>query len=676
MATGPRHVYRFGAFRLDATDRLLYRDGELVALPPKVLDTLLLLATNHDRVLGKDEMMKHLWPETFVEEGTLTQYIFLLRKALGDSASWIENHPRRGYRFAAPVEEHQDEIARLPIEEPPPAPRPAEGKGIQVRGLTRLRLIVVGLALVAAVAAAALLRIDRKPSTGASFHSVAVLPFRTVGDSENDYLADGVTDALITKLASLRGLRVVSYSRVRRFKNSAEEAAQIGRQLGVEAVIEGTVRVRAGQMRLSVHAIDTRTANTLWADDGFEASSTALPSLEKQVAQAIALRLKGHVTSPERDLITKSGPGNAEAYDLILRARAALKRADMGEGAEPAVRMLERAAQIDPMSADAHGWLAFALSDVAAKAPEGLRAAISHANLALSADPNSLIAIRALAKIQHATGRQVEGLLLAKRALDTNPDDLDAIAAAAHAYFRTGLNDRAIALYEKALKWEPENHEFRAQLVRIYYFSGEYKKGINVLSERPLSDTGTFGTTFGLFMYVETGELAKAIEIVRNERKYNAHPEAHGFAVYSRGAVLEAAGDLAGARQIWAEFVRRQAPRTAEKLPATLYGSSLAYAKLGDRENAMDCVRRLLAGDPGHPVKLFFASEAHALLGNRREALDSLKAAVANGFLNLPMIEGMARSRVCTLYSLRNDPEFLAIRAELARRLDELRARY
>ena len=100
-----KHSYEFGEFRLDATDRLLYRDGELVPLPPKVVDTLLLLIANRGQVLTKDEMMKRLWPDTFVEEGTLAQYIFLLRKALGDSAAWIENHPRRGYRFTAPVEE-------------------------------------------------------------------------------------------------------------------------------------------------------------------------------------------------------------------------------------------------------------------------------------------------------------------------------------------------------------------------------------------------------------------------------------------------------------------------------------------------------------------------------------------------------------------------------------------
>src|SRR5690349_16137912 len=97
--------YTFGTWRLDLADRLLYKGDDLVALPPKVFDTLLLLVENAGRVVSKEEMHSRLWPDTFVEDGTLTQYISLLRKALGADAKWVENLPRRGYRFTAPVEE-------------------------------------------------------------------------------------------------------------------------------------------------------------------------------------------------------------------------------------------------------------------------------------------------------------------------------------------------------------------------------------------------------------------------------------------------------------------------------------------------------------------------------------------------------------------------------------------
>jgi tetratricopeptide (TPR) repeat protein len=154
-------------------------------------------------------------------------------------------------------------------------------------------------------------------------------------------------------------------------------------------------------------------------------------------------------------------------------------------------------------------------------------------------------------------------------------------------------------------------------------------------------------------------------------------PQLHGFAAHIRGSILEAAGDVAGARHIWNDFVRyREALLTKHENPFSRYGLILNYAKLGNREKALQQLNLLLASDPRNHTVLFFATEAHALLGNRRESLDSLKAAVENGFVNLPMIDGMARSRICTLYSLRNDSEFLAIRSELARRVEQLRARY
>ena len=487
MAIKARHVYQFGPFRLDATDRLLYREGELVALAPKAFDTLLLLVTNSGHVLGKDEMMKQLWPDTFVEEGTLAQYVSLLRKALGDSAAWIENHPRRGYRFTAPVEQVEAAPAELRIEEHIRSRTVIEEEIVAEQRPTRPSPIIwTAMALLGIVVTAALIWINARGDPHKSFASVAVLPFRTVSDSGGDYLADGITEALITRLTNLNGLRVVSYSRVRRFKGSSEEAAQIGRHLGVEAVIDGTVRVISGRLRVSVHGIDTRSGYTIWAIDRLEAEPEKLPDIEGQLAEAAAHRMRGELTARERDLVTRSRSTNAEAYELVLKARIA--------DPETAVRLLQQAVQLDPAFADAYGWLALAQLQTywAGRAGPGtLRKAISNANQALSKDPNASVAIRTLVHIQHETGRDVEGLLMARRALETSPDDLDVIAAAAEAYFRNGLYDRAIPLYEKALAGEPTSTEFRRQLARLYLFLGQHNKGIEVISPLPLSTTGS-----------------------------------------------------------------------------------------------------------------------------------------------------------------------------------------
>jgi DNA-binding winged helix-turn-helix (wHTH) protein/TolB-like protein/Flp pilus assembly protein TadD len=663
MAIKARHVFQFGAFRLDVTDRLLYREGELLALPPKVFDTLLLLVTNSGHVLGKNEMMKQLWPDTFVDEGTLTQYISLLRKALGDSATCIENHPRRGYRFTAPVEEIDVLPAELQIEEHIRSRTVVEEEVVaEPERFGRFPIIWAGLALLGTIAVAIVIWINAREEPRRSFGSVAVLPFRTVSDSGGDYLADGITEALITRLANLKGLRVVSYSRVRRFKGSTE-AAEIGRQLGVESVIDGTVRVASGRLRVSVHGVDSKSGYTIWAIDRFEAKPEKLLDIEGQLAEAAAQRVRGQITASERVLITKSRATNPEAYDLVLRAR--------GADPETAVQMLQRAVQLDPGFADAYGWLALAQVRIywdGSGDPETLRKAISSANQALSRDPNSSIAIRALVYIHHENGREVEGLLMARRALESSPDDLDAIAAAAHAYYRNGLYDRAVPLYEKALAGEPTSAEFRTQLARMYLFLGQYKKGLEVISPLPLSQTGIFG----MLLYLETGQGAKAVEIARGDPSRPPHE----FEAYIQGYVLATAGDHLGAKAMWTSAVRyREALLARNKNLEPSIQDGMIYAKLGRREQALQNLQQSLATFPHHPVRLYFTAQTHALLGHRREALDTLKAAVENGFFNLPMIEYHTRPGL-SFHILRDDPEFHAIRADLARRIDDLRARY
>ena len=665
MAIRAKHGYQFGAFRLDATNRLLYREGELVALAPKAFDTLLLLVANSGQVLKKDEMMKQLWPDTFVEEGTLAQYISLLRKALRESAAWIENHPRRGYRFTAPVEEiEQVPPAELRIEEHTRIRTVIEEEVVpEQRRERRIPLLWAGLALLGALAAAALIWTSGRENAPGSFSSVAVLPFRTVSDAGDDYLADGITEALITRLTNLQGLRVVSYSRVRRFKGSSEEAAKIGRQLGVEAVIDGTVRVASGRLRVSVQGVDVRSGYTIWAIDRLEAKPDGLLDIEGQLAEAAAHRVRGQLTARERDLVARSRAANAEAYELVLKAR--------GADPETAVQLLQRAVQLDSGFADAHGWLALAqlrTYNAGRGGPETLRKAISNANRALSNDPNAAVAIRALAHISHATGREVEGLLMARRALENSPDDLDAIAAAAEGYFRTGLYDRAIPLYEKALAGEPDSLDFRSQMARMYLYLGQHNKGIEVISPMQPSQAGIFG----MLLYAETGQMAKAVEIARA----NPTRTPFGFAAYMQGCVLLAAGDPAGAKEMWTRGVRdgeALLARNENPMSRVLHG--MLYAKLGSTEQALRNIEQSLAPDPQHPVLLFFAAQARALMGHRREALNTLKAAVENGFFNLPMIEFLTRPGM-SFHILRDDPDFHVVRTDLARRIDDLRARY
>lgn len=670
MPLRARQVYRFGPYRVDVGDRLLFRDSQIVALPPKVFDTLLLLVANGGHVVAKDEMAKQLWPDTFVEEGALSQYVSQLRKVLGDNGSWIENLPRRGYRFTAPVEEVVEDVAGLQIEEHTRTRTVIQEEVVTDQGRTsRLRVLLATLAVLAVVVAASLIWRSspvtvRAPSP---VSSVAVVPFRTVSDSSNDYLADGITEALITRLTNLKGLRVVSWSRVRRFRGSSLDAAGIGRELGVDVVIEGSVRIASGRMRMSVHAVDVKSGDTAWALDRVEASSANLFDVEAEVAHAAALRFRGSISTHERSLVTKSATKNAEAYDLVLRIRGLMRGARTAP-TEEAEQMLTRAIQLDPAFAEAYGWLAFAQERAYQNGLRGrdtLRAAISNATQALSRDPDALIAMRALAHIQHSTGRELEGLLMARRALESKPDDLDAIAGAAEAYFRTGLHDRAIPLYEKAIAGEPDNVEFRAQLARIHLYVRDYENGRKAIAGLLPHQAGLLSA----ILYAESGRKKEAAEIVRAVSPSGAHP-------YFMGLALALAGDQRGATEVWTNGLRyREALAARNDSPYNHSALGMTYAALRQREQALHHMRESLSPEPHHPIFLWFAAEIYGLLGERQQSLRSLRAAIENGFFNLPMIDFVTRPMM-PFAILRDDPEFHVLRADLARRLEDLRAQY
>src|SRR5262249_36958875 len=151
---------------------------------------------------------------------------------------------------------------------------------------------------------------------------LAIRPFRNATNNvQDEYLADGITDALITRLTALKNLNVLSYSTVRRYKSSSQSAAEIGRQLGVDAVVEGAMRRSGNRMRLSVHLINAANGFDLWADDNFESELRELLDTQSQLAESVAVQLRGRLTPAERGLVTSAGTHNPEAYELMLRGR-------------------------------------------------------------------------------------------------------------------------------------------------------------------------------------------------------------------------------------------------------------------------------------------------------------------------------------------------------------------
>jgi len=624
-----KYFYEFGQFRIDEGERLLLRQGEPVPLALKVFDALLALVKNRGHVLGKETLIQELWPDTFVEESNLKYNISQLRKALGDGAEerYIETVPRRGYRFMAPVRERGEETATL-IEERSQWHAVIEE---EVRGSSSgppaWKLVAASLVI---LLSAVFGYVFRGRMRAVEVRSLAILPLRNAtNDAQDDYLTDGITDALITRLTGLKNLNVLSYSIVRRYRGSSQSAAEIGRQLGVGAVLEGVMRRSGARLRLSVHLVNTASGFDLWADDHFESEVRELLDAQSQLAESVAVTLRGRLTAAERALVAKSGTTNAEAYELMLRGRQLASRnpASHASGShsdlELAMQLLRRAIAVDPSFADAYAWLGYALHQqfkYAVGDRAVLDSAIGNTDKALSLDPNSRVAMLAKMFILYATGREIEGPALARRMLESNPDDLDAIAAAAQAFFRGGMVNRAIPLYWKALAADPSNREFRSQLARCFLFSGEYQKGLDVVA--PDLAEGK-AEVWSMRLLAELGrfdEAIRAMEITLNN-------EPNDFvARYFGGLVFEISSQPAQARKMWREGIRRTDAilAKAENHHPRLWQGRM-YAKLGLREKALAAARRALEVYPNHSFVLYNTSVIRAILGEKKEAVETLR---------------------------------------------------
>ena len=211
------NLFQFGAFRLDAGERVLLRDGRLVPLPAKVFSTLLLLVRNNGHVVEKDVLMEEVWPDEYVEEGNLAQHIFILRKALGESTEnpkYIETVPRRGYRFVAKMIEPEEK---------------ADDKEID---------------------------------------SLAVLPFVNASNDPNmEYLSDGITESIMNSLSHLPQLKVMARSTVFRYKGAGIDPREVGHSLGVRTVMMGIVQQLGEQLVISAELVDVEDGSRIWGEN-------------------------------------------------------------------------------------------------------------------------------------------------------------------------------------------------------------------------------------------------------------------------------------------------------------------------------------------------------------------------------------------------------------------------
>jgi DNA-binding winged helix-turn-helix (wHTH) protein/TolB-like protein/Tfp pilus assembly protein PilF len=351
--------YEFGPFRLDTAERQLWRDDEEIPLTPKAYAVLNLLIRHSGRTLSKEDFMREVWADSFVEEKNLTDNISILRQALGDDAKnqkYIRTIPRRGYRFMADVREikdgeidfilHERSRAHIVVHEESAEPaantspekqtslreQPSGGDDLpeeKTRWWTRPFFIISICALVAALSFAGYLLLRNKTrvestqtSSSLSAKSIAVLPFKPLtAESRDEYLELGMADALITKLSNIRQITVRPTTSVMKYKGEGLNLRTIGSELGVDVLLDGRVQKVGDRIRLSVQLVRASDAAPVWGEN-FDENLTDVFALQDRVSQRVASALSLKLTGEEKKGLAKRYTDNVEAYQLYVQGRA------------------------------------------------------------------------------------------------------------------------------------------------------------------------------------------------------------------------------------------------------------------------------------------------------------------------------------------------------------------
>jgi len=375
MSSLTSNLYKFGEFSLDPQSRVLRRGGTTVPLTPKGFDLLLLLIQNTGRIVTKDELMKAVWRDSFVEESNLTQTIFMVRKALDETVDrrFILTVQGQGYRFLVPVTESEasstvEAVAAVPKAEPQVVPRAVVGTtdvGTTSGGggFSRWRLALLGIAALFIGALGiywVTLRWRATTPSASERPMLAILPFTNLtGDAAQEYFSDGLTEEMISQLGNLdpQHLGVIARTSVMHYKNGQTPLSQIGHELGVQYVLEGSVRRDAGRVRITAQLIQMSDQSHLWARE-YDRELRDLLALQSEIAQGIADEI--HLTLSDRhpsEVKRATAAASYEAYDLYLKGRYFWNKRT-GDGFRQAANYFQEAISKDPNYARAYAGLA------------------------------------------------------------------------------------------------------------------------------------------------------------------------------------------------------------------------------------------------------------------------------------------------------------------------------
>jgi TolB-like protein/Tfp pilus assembly protein PilF len=563
-----QRFYEFGRFRLDPAGRVLFRGNRTIPLPPKAADVLLLLVQNAGSVVEKQDLLKQVWQGAFVEEGSLTRTISILRKALEDGTrgqEFISTIPTRGYRFRARVQGVSS------------TPEPSLPSRIML----------------------------------------AVLPFQNLsGRKSQEYFSDGLTEEMITQLGRVNPDRVGVIARTSaiHYKNTTKSILQIGRELKVTHILEGSVRRAGGRARIAAQLIQVSDQTHVWAES-YERDVVDILELQSDVAQAIARQIQIRLMPQERERLAASAPVSPVAYEWYLKGRY-LWNQRTPEALQKSIRHFEKAIEVDPAYAAAYAGMAdsyLTLQD------EGLLATLKATTKAkraagealrrddMRAEPHISLAHAYFHEFNWPASEREFG-----RGLDLNPN-----YATAHFYYANYLLameqfPEALAEARRAQALDPVSLPAGSNVAMALYYGGQYSQAIE-----------------------------QSLQVLDTDPNFAPSYEDLGRAYWEKG--------------MWREAIAafKRAVACSGRGPEYVASLAHAYALAGRRTKALTLLQGLIELARKRYVSPFAFALVYAGMGKKDQAFAWLDKAYEERVGALPFVKINPR-----LAPLRSDPRF------------------
>jgi TolB-like protein/DNA-binding winged helix-turn-helix (wHTH) protein/Flp pilus assembly protein TadD len=600
--------YCFGPFELYPGTRELSKYGTRVKLRGQPYLILEVLLSRAGEIVTREEIRNKLWPaDTFVDfEHGLNTSVKKLRQVLCDSADaprYIETEPRLGYRFIAPVEVVEQktksplelEAARVHSPGASVPPQASESPN------SKWRILWFGLALALLFAGVWFVRSYRRmpSSLGTSampattspvkrIHSVAVLPFENLSNAPGqEYFTDGMTDELINDLAQSKGLRVISRTSVMHYKGGRKTVPQIGRELGVDALVEGTVERVADRVRIRVQLIDTATDQHLWARS-YDHELRDVLRLQSEAAHDIVAEIQGQVAGAETGLHSAPEPlVQPRAYENYLKGRYFWNKRT-SRGLQQAVKYFQYAADEDPTYARAYAGLgeSYALMAGYTGSPQRefmpkARAAARHAIELDEQLPEAHTAMAFIAENYDWDWQTAEKEY--RRAIQLNPNYATAHHWYAECLALQGRFDEAFPEIERARQLDPLSLIIATDNGAILYFSRQYDRAIEQLRAVLEMEPNFPRAQMLIPAYVQKGLFADALADVKDWRRHDDSPWVWVMLAYISGR----SGDQAGARNAMKRLEQLDRHRPLDPLAL-----AVAYIAVDHNDKAMACLEK------------------------------------------------------------------------------------